>query len=99
MSPTRPLLHVCCPDAASDFDSSGVSKAFENLDADQLPESPIFLEMTPDGKHWWIAGLMGTIIQVLRSSHSISTQTLIKSRTQDMHLTVAGTLVVQVVRS
>lgn len=46
------------------FDSTGLVKAFQNLDNDELPQDTIAMHMTPDGQHWWLAGQYGEIKEV-----------------------------------
>lgn len=41
-----------------------MTKAFSNLDDNDLPAYPMFMEMTPDGEYWWIAGIEGELVQV-----------------------------------
>lgn len=56
--------------AESEFDDSTVQKAFPNLPESELPAFPMWMEMTPDGKYWWIAGIQGKLIQVQHMHHA-----------------------------
>lgn len=47
-----------------------MTKAFPSLDEDELPDLPMFMEMTPDGEYWWVAGLVGQIYQVRALSNN-----------------------------
>lgn len=46
------------------FDSTGLVKAFPNLNDNELPEDTIAMHMTPNGQHWWLAGQFGEIKEV-----------------------------------
>lgn len=51
--------------AETTFESSGLVKAFPNLDDDDdLPNDTIAMHMTPDGTKWWLAGQDGEIREV-----------------------------------
>lgn len=58
------LLTVSTVHPEEQFDNTGFSKAFPNLEKNKLPTQPMCMEMTPDGQYWWIAGIEGQMVQV-----------------------------------